>query len=131
MTTAEKTPQQIAAAAHMKTTAMLRTRSFRVGDHVDIARRVVERVGHIEECDHLICRDGAVLARWKEGEHDAEDEGWKQDDLIACAAEYSGSAIVDVDGDQIGVVRLTYADLCGIAKLCGVLCLDWFPKEPK
>lgn len=128
-----QTPEQLAAQQRIRKHEMSRQRPFRVGDHVELARRVLEEIGHLEDgCSRLSRMDQRIQAVWKDQPlQDGDDEStsfWTREDFIGMAAAYSGRRIVDEDGERAGVVRLTWSDLCGIADCVLELCKDWWPE---
>lgn len=142
--TAVPTAAQKTAGERLAELQRKRAKPFQVGDHVEIAHRVLDVIGSLEEgCLGFRVGEGGGLRTWwpkppcddatiandrasEDDEHD-DDSEWSRTNIIAVAAGFSGSRVVNPDGDEAGFVRLTYADLGGIADTAVALALEWSP----
>lgn len=107
-------------------------RVLRVGDHVELAGRVLEHLAFLDSA-HGFRVDAGELVPLLEGDGGATVDGEKilRAELLTVAATFSGAIINDCNGRASGIVRLTFADLCGIADTALAICGEWFraPEE--
>lgn len=114
-------------------------RPFKVGDHVELAMRLVERMvmGVRLDCSKPNSSDAIRMEEASDGvlyavscldpvdDEPAEwvIESWGEYDLIVLVAEFSGMRIND-ESDEGGVVRLTHSDMVGIVSVAKALLVS-------
>lgn len=113
-------------------------RWLRLGDHVEIARRVIEQVAETEiaslgerhRSSIRLGRVGSTVGlRFQDDGTWRDGDAWPEDDLVSMIAAFSGHKVEVPSPGCGGGVRLSYEDVRGILDLVKALALDWSPED--